>query len=196
MSGQATGTAAGRRRDAAVGAAGAVALLLALAGCSSAGTAAAPSASAPQVRTTDPAPTTTAPTASPTRPASPTLPVPPAPQPTSPDAVPSEPAPAPARIYGCEGRSLTEPKSFPLACGKGAAQLDGLVWTGWGGLSPTAKGRLWEQNAAGGLAANPATVTLGGLTGGDYTTLRISAPKAERPNLELALGRSGPAPKG
>ncbi|MFF1904351.1 hypothetical protein [Kitasatospora sp. NPDC058218] len=109
---------------------------------------------------------------------------------------PSEPAGALAAIYGCEGRPLTAPKSLDLGCGKGSAQLDGLVWTDWGGLSPTAKGRLWEQNAAGGVSASPATVTLGGLSGGDYTTLRVNAPKAERANLEFTLGRSGPAPKG
>ncbi|MGV9264036.1 hypothetical protein ACWDRR_05165 [Kitasatospora sp. NPDC003701] len=201
MAGQATGAAAGRRRGTAALAGGVFALLLAVAGCSSAGTAAAPSA-----RPTEPVPSTASPTApaSPTNAASPTLPPPSAPQSTSPGAVPSAPAPvtpsepaeASAVLYGCEGRPLTAPKSFELGCDKGAAQLDGLVWTDWGGLSPTATGRLWEQNAAGGVAASPATVTLGGLSGGEYTTLRISAPKAERPNLTFTVGRSGPVPKG
>ncbi|MEV0535748.1 hypothetical protein [Kitasatospora sp. NPDC050463] len=193
MAGQAAGTAVGRRRGTAGLATGVFALLFAVAGCSSTGTAAAPS-----VRPTAPA------TATSTASSSPTVPVPPVPQPTSPGVVPSasaagtpsEPAAADAVIYGCEGKPLTAPTSFSLACSKGAALLSGLVWTGWGGLSPTATGRLWEGNAAGGLAAPAATVTLGGLSGGEYTTLRINAPKAERPNLEFTLGRSGPAAKG
>ncbi|MFI6850063.1 hypothetical protein OG535_39875 [Kitasatospora sp. NBC_00085] len=196
MAGQATWRAIGHQRGAAGLATGALALLLAVAGCSSTGTGAAPSASAPPVRPAEPA--------SPTATASPTVPLPPVPQPTSPEVVPSalapeqppEPSEAPAVIYECDGRSLSSPRSFALACGNGAAQLDGLVWKGWGGLSPTATGRLWEKNAAGGVAAVPATVTLGGLTGGDYTTMRISAPKADRPNLDLTLGKSGPTPKG
>ncbi|WP_329486241.1 hypothetical protein OG618_06410 [Kitasatospora sp. NBC_01246] len=190
MAGQARRTAAGRRRGTAGLAVGALALLLAVAGCSSSGTAAAPSAAAPSVRPTEPATPTPTPTATSA------VPSPPAAVPSaSAPGAPPEPSEAPGSVYGCDGQPLISPKSLELACDKGASMLDGLVWTAWGGLSPTATGRLWEKNAAGGVAAVPATVTLGGLTGGDYTTMRISAPKAERPNLTFTLSRSGPAPK-
>ncbi|WP_406208121.1 hypothetical protein OH807_36200 [Kitasatospora sp. NBC_01560] len=195
MTDQATGATHARRRATAGLAAGVLALLLVAAGCSSAGT-----TTAEPSGTAAPAPPSTA---APSTPA-PSTPAAAAPQSTTPAPVPSASAPAepsePADVvpvvHGCDGNPLSTPRSLAVGCGPGTGQLDGLTWTGWGGLAATGTGRLWENNAAGGVAAYPATVTLGGLTGGEYTTMRISAPKAEKPNVELTLGKTGPVPKG
>ncbi|MFI9328775.1 hypothetical protein ACIGZJ_14655 [Kitasatospora sp. NPDC052868] len=197
MTEHATGTTPARRGGTAGLAAGFLALLLAATGCSSAGTTAAPSRSAA------PAPPTTG---APATPSASSVPQSTPPQSTPPPVVPpvlpsaSVEPPAPSDpvpvIYGCTGEQLSEPRSFPVGCGAGTGQLDGLTWKDWGGLAATGTGRLWQTTAAGGVAAYPATVTLGGLTGGDYTTMRISAPKADKANLELALAKTGPTLKG
>ncbi|MFF2040574.1 hypothetical protein ACFVVX_09120 [Kitasatospora sp. NPDC058170] len=193
MTDHATGTTSARRSGTAGLAAGVLALLLAATGCSSTGTTAAPVPPTTAAPTTAAAPSTQAPS-TPASSAPQSAPPPVAPSASAPVEPSASAEPVPV-IYDCTGQQLSEPRSISVGCGAGTGQLDGLTWKDWGGLAATGTGRLWQKTAAGGVAAYPATVTLGGLAGGGYTTMRISAPKAEKANVELVLGRTGPTVK-
>jgi hypothetical protein len=100
-------------------------------------------------------------------------------------------------IYDCAGQPVGKPATFILFCGDAGAALQGLTWSGWGGSTASAIGRLRQNTcvpncAAGGSASYPATVTVSGLTGGRYTSLHINAPSAPTPSTDFRLGLNGP----
>ncbi|GHF38909.1 hypothetical protein GCM10018790_15880 [Kitasatospora xanthocidica] len=147
------------------------ALLMAVAGCSSAGT--APVAASDTAKSS-------ASTASSSR----------SPSPTGGGAVVA------AVVYECGGSSVASPKYYLLACGNAGWWLNGLTWSDWGRETATATGQFWQRTckpscAEGGALPYPATVTAGGLTGGAYTTLRVTAPQAPEPVMDFGLSEKG-----
>jgi hypothetical protein len=100
-------------------------------------------------------------------------------------------------VHGCDGQLVGRPAGFVLFCGDAGQALQSLAWSGWGGPTTTATGRLREKTctpncAAGGTASYSAAVTVSGLTGGRYTSLHINAPSAPDPSSDFRLGLNGP----
>ncbi|MFF2743963.1 hypothetical protein ACFVVA_00310 [Kitasatospora sp. NPDC058048] len=158
----------------------AAALPLVIGGCSSAGPAATPSPPGPSpvATTTVPAPAgrTTA---------------------SSPPAGRTWPTDQRAVLIGCGGLPATEPAYVVLLCGDGGMSLDQLSWAGWGGPTATATGQLWQKRcvpncAQGGAVPFRATVTVGGLTAGGYSTLHIDAPTAPDRSIDFTVDDQGP----
>ncbi|MEV0323469.1 protein kinase [Streptomyces sp. NPDC050658] len=95
----------------------------------------------------------------------------------------TRPSTRPAAIADCGGKALDRPNDLLLACGDGKVGLLGLSWSGWGEPTARATGRGWhvicEPNCASGWEAKYAvTVTVTGLVGGRYTSMRVDAPQS------------------
>ncbi|MGE7433165.1 MULTISPECIES: hypothetical protein [Kitasatospora] len=128
-----------------------------------------------------------------TLPDTPTPTPPPTPTP-APDPPPTTPS---AVIYGCDGQPAARPDSFILLCGDGGERLEGMTWSGWGGSTATATGQVWRKScvpdcATGNVLPYPATVTVSGLNGGSYGSMRVDAPDSPTPAEEFTLDSSGP----
>jgi hypothetical protein len=100
-------------------------------------------------------------------------------------------------IHTCKQETVTQPTQYSLACGDGATSLNKLQWSGWGSPTATATGEYETlvcspSCAAGKEQTYSATVVLTGLSGGSYTEMTISAPKAETPKVSYSLGSAGP----
>lgn len=115
-----------------------------------------------------------------------------------PTRVGTRPSTRPAAIADCGGQALDRPERLLVACGDGKAGLLGLSWSGWGEPTARATGRGWhvtcEPSCAEGREVRyPVTVTVGGLVGGRYTTMRIDAPQsADDPVRSYSLDALGP----
>ncbi|WP_399931320.1 protein kinase [Streptomyces kanamyceticus] len=115
-----------------------------------------------------------------------------------PTRVGTRPSTRPAAIADCGGQALDRPERLLVACGDGKAGLLGLSWSGWGEPTARATGRGWhvtcEPSCAEGTEVRyPVTVTVGGLAGGRYTTMRVDAPQsADDPVRSYSLDTLGP----
>ena len=98
-------------------------------------------------------------------------------------------SPAPATqpvIYDCVGHPVVAPSVIVLACADGGLGLRNLSWSGWGQATAQASGDAWQNTctpncAQGTLVYTPATVTVSALSGGRYTWMQISDP--QKPDL-------------
>ncbi|MEU6126691.1 hypothetical protein ABZ831_33050, partial [Streptomyces sp. NPDC047123] len=110
----------------------------------------------------------------------------------------ADPRIRPAAVADCGGTARDRPAVIFLACGDGGAGLKELRWRNWGEPVATATGRGWQQIcrpncAEGGQDRFSVTVTVGGLEGGRYTNLRITAPHSPMgPVADYWLKEDGP----
>jgi hypothetical protein len=105
-------------------------------------------------------------------------------------------------LTGCDGATVTRPRSYVLACGDGNTALERLRWGDWGTATAHATGaesvNLCHPNCADGkLRAFGVTVTASRLRSGHYERLVIRFTGARAPGYgasqTYAVGRSGPS---
>ncbi|MEV5977739.1 serine/threonine-protein kinase [Streptomyces sp. NPDC052114] len=170
-------------------------------------------------RTTDKPPRATAPverTAEQPSP-EPATEAPPAAEATTPDTEPSaeseptrqpptrietRPSTRPAAIADCGGQPLSRPATLIVACGDGGGGLKSLTWSGWGSPVARATGYGWQRIcspscAEGREAQYSVNVTVSGLNGGRYTTMRVTAPQSPSKTVtDYSLDAYGPTQRG
>jgi hypothetical protein len=85
-------------------------------------------------------------------------------------------------IYTCQGKAVTEPTGYILACADGNGGLSALTWTSWTPASATASGQYYANTcvpdcADGTFTYTPVTVTLSEPlatpSGGEYYGLLV-----------------------
>src|SRR5262249_16306997 len=119
-------------------------------------------------------------------------------EPTSPSTPPRETTAV--VIYGCDREPVSEPDYYLLMCGDAGEHLSGLTWSGWGEPTATATATFWRKScrpncAAANAVPSPATVTVGGLDGGRYGSMKVVAPQdPDVPTQEFTLAPDGPIP--
>ncbi|HEX5406381.1 MAG TPA: hypothetical protein VFX16_29250 [Pseudonocardiaceae bacterium] len=102
-----------------------------------------------------------------------------------------------AAIYDCDAQPVERPAQFILLCGDAGETLVHLVWSGWGRTSASATGQVVVKSctpdcADGTSIPYVATVTITGLSGGIYTKMHLSAPRAPVPAQNFAVDTDGP----
>ncbi|TVT62147.1 hypothetical protein FNH05_01340 [Amycolatopsis rhizosphaerae] len=100
-----------------------------------------------------------------------------------------------ATLITCDGTAASSPSRYTLTCGDAGIWLDGLRWSAWGSTTAQASGNLWANDcnptcAGGHNASHPATVTVSGLTGGQYTRIHVEV-QGDSP-YDYSIGANGP----
>ncbi|WP_055553030.1 serine/threonine-protein kinase [Streptomyces kanamyceticus] len=120
----------------------------------------------------------------------------------APTRIESRPSTRPAAIADCGGQALDRPAELLVACGDGGAGLKNLRWTGWGTPVARATGGGWQRIcspscAEGREAQYSVAVTVSGLNGGRYTTMRVTAPQSPGGAVtDYSLDAYGPTRRG
>lgn len=90
-------------------------------------------------------------------------------------------------IHKCVKGTVAAPKTYTLACGDGYTGLQDLRWADWGAKTASAVGKGFANTCtpscvAGKIVTNPVTLTVSGLSGGQYQRIVVTA-RGKHPKL-------------